>query len=145
MRVGWMFGCLVCVACGDDSGGDDGGDDDDDSLAIAGSYVDEFGGEHEISEAEWVQTYAGSSESYVFHVVGWDNDAERLVAHNAPENPYNGNQFSTFDWLDDGDLYVCQTRFDAASQDDAEAASRPDDSDPTANTCGGFPWTNLTP
>ena len=48
--------CLVLLAVGACSGdSDDGGDDTDGGgeLAIAGEYLDEFGTEHVITEAEW--------------------------------------------------------------------------------------------
>jgi hypothetical protein len=147
MRGVWVLGCLAVVGC-DGGGDDDDGGKDDDDLAIAGTYVDDFGVEHHISNEAWEQTYPDDGGQEVFHIVAWDNSERRVVAHNALENAYNGNLFSAFDWAEDGDgLYVCQTRYDAATQDEAAQAPRADDSDPATGGCGGetFAWTNLTP
>ena len=146
MRGVWVLGCLAVVAC--DGGSDDDGGGGDDDLAIAGTYVDDFGVEHDISNEVWEQTYPDDAGTEVFHIVAWDNTEQRVVAHNSPENAYNGNLFSAFDWADVGDdVYVCQTRYDAATQDEAEQAPRSDDTDPAGGGCGGetFAWTNLTP
>ena len=53
----------------------------------------------------------------------------------------------------DGELYFCQTAYDAASAEAAQDTPRGDDTDPGTGGCGapnppdspnGFPWSKLT-
>ena len=124
----------------------DSGLTDDEGLAIAGSYVDQYGTEHDITESSWTQTFGGYPPS-VFDIAVHDNVQEWLVAHNDDANPFNPGAWSRFDWVGGGDghLYYCQTTFDAPDQDSAEQTARPADTDPATSGCGGFPWTDLQP
>jgi hypothetical protein len=116
-----------------------------DPLAIAGSYTDEWGTTHLISDTEWSQQYYGYDPS-VFQIASYDNAEYFIVAQNDPLDPFNPSLWSRFDWSETGGaLYYCQSTFDAATEQDALATPRADDSDPSAGGCGGFPWTNLTP
>ncbi len=114
-------------------------------LEIAGSYMDEWGISHEISDDAWkMDTGMGSVDTY--HVLSFDNDANYLVAQNDAQNAFNPNLYSRFDWTEfDGALWYCQTVFDAATPQDAENATPADPTDPSVGGCGSFPWTNLTP
>lgn len=129
------------VAC--DGDGDEHGDGHGDSTpAIAGTYVDDFGGEHTISAATWIQ-----SSEYgvgVFHVVEVDNAGSVLFAHNADDNEFNPGLYSRFDWFAGDELYFCQTAYDAASLQAAKETPRADEAD-LATGCAGFPWSKLTP
>lgn len=109
-------------------------------IEIEGTWVDDFGGTHDISASAWVM---GTS---TFHLVWVDNEANAAAAHNALENEYSPGLFSRFDWFFDGDanLYYCQTRYDAASQTEAQTAAAADSSDLGAG-CNGFNWSQLLP
>ncbi len=114
-------------------------------LSIAGSYTDEFGVDHTIDELEWVQVSAYGTLS--FAVLSFDNAGQALIAQNGSSNAFNPDLYSHFDWVEgtDGDLFYCQTAFDAATEEAAENTPRADDSDPANAGCGGFAWTNLEP
>jgi hypothetical protein len=106
------------------------------ALAIVGSYADDFGDTHTISETEWTNS-AGS-----FAISQWDNDEMWLVAQNAETNMYNPGNWSRFDWAWDAEqLYYCQSVFDGATIDDALAGGA--DGSDLAMGCGGFPWSRL--
>lgn len=109
---------------------------DDMSLAIVGTYTDDFSDTHTISETEWSNS-AGS-----FAISQWSNEEMWLVAQNAETNTYNPGNWSRFDWTWDGEqLYYCQSLFDGATIDDALAASA--NAGDLAMGCGGFPWSQL--
>ncbi|EDM81936.1 hypothetical protein PPSIR1_05698 [Plesiocystis pacifica SIR-1] len=105
-------------------------------LEIVGEYVDEWGSEHTITDAQWQQ------DALLFHVLDYDNEADYLIAENDANNEWSAGLFSRFDWAWDGDsLYYCQTVYDAEAAEAAEAAE-PADAANLAGGCGeGFPWT----
>jgi hypothetical protein len=106
---------------------------------IVGSYVDSFMGTHEVTADTW--TMAGMG---VFHIETWNNDADYLVAQNDTMNEFNPDLWSRMDWTEaDGQLYFCQSVFDAETAEAAEMAEGADASDLTAG-CAGFEWTQLT-
>lgn len=106
------------------------------SLAIVGTYTDDFGDTHMISETEWSNA-AGS-----FSISQWSNEELWLVAQNAETNEYSPGLWSRFDWAWDGEqLYYCQSVFDGATIDAALAGSA--NADDLALGCGGFPWSQL--
>lgn len=109
-------------------------------LAIAGSYVDDFDGEHVITSSQW------QSPPAVYHISQFDNDERWVVALNDEGNSYNPCRWSRFDWVvtDDG-LYFCTTAYDAESEAEALAKPAPDASDPAMGGCNNFPWSKLTP
>lgn len=110
-------------------------------LEIAGDYTDEWGSAHTITEETWRVDWPAE-----FHVVSYDNHEGVVIAHNDADNAFNPDQFSRLDWtFVDGDLFYCQTAYDAASAEDAQGTARADESDPAAGGCGPGPWTNLTP
>ncbi len=122
-----------------------GVDTDPDPLEISGTYTDSFDGTHDIDDNEWLQTYGDSSLSFV---ISWyDNDAAYLVAQNGEANEFNPGLWSKFEWTttQDDRLWYCQTAFDAASAEEAEAAPEADPNDPETTGCSGFPWTELIP
>lgn len=116
-----------------------------DTLAIAGSYTDEWGTDHTIDETSWVQV--SDDGTLTFDVLSFDNIGRSVIAQNGSGNVYNPDLYSRFDWVGGthGDLFYCQTTFDAATEEAAEATPRADDTDPENTGCGGFPWTNLVP
>ncbi len=117
-------------------------------LAIAGHYDDEWGGHHEITSEVWTQS--GFGEVSQFLVRTYSNAEGWLVARNGPDNAWNADLFSRFDWMwvDDGTgevLWFCQTIFDAESEEAALNTPAADATDPAVAGCGDFPWTRLTP
>lgn len=111
-------------------------------LEIAGSWVDDFGGSHVITDETWTM---GDTMSGVFHISRYDNGENWLVAQNDGNNAYSPNLWSRFDWTEHGgELYNCQTVFDGASEQDALDATPADPTDPTTAGCQGFAWSKLT-
>jgi hypothetical protein len=115
-------------------------------IGFTGRYGDETGS-HVITETAWEQGFTGSSAPalYVFFRVG--NNDMYAIAKNGADNEYNPNLFSRFDWIwTEAGLYYCQSAYDSADADVANAVERPDDSNPGQWGCGGaFAWTLLTP
>ncbi len=105
---------------------------------IEGTYTDGYF-ENRITADTWT---IGTS---VFHIKQVDNQAKYLVAQNDVANAYNPNLWSRFDWaISNSLLYVCQTTYDAASEQ--QAIDTPPANAQDFNTgCGGFPWSTLTP
>jgi len=116
-----------------------------DPLAIAGVYSGSYGGQHEITDTQWTQTYT-PDPPLVFAISRWDNDAMWLVAQNDEANAYNASLWSRFDWITDGTTVTyCQGTTDAATEQDA-LDSAPANADDLGTGCGGgFPWTVLSP
>lgn len=122
----------VLVACG-------GEEPVDATPEIVGTYVDDFGSEHVITETTW--TMYGNS---VFHILDVDNEGDWLVAQNDAANEYNPDLYSRMEWYDDGTtLWFCQSVFDAATEADALAADPADVDALDTDGCGGFPWSQL--
>merc|ERR1740116_745386 len=117
----------------------------EETIDFVGTFTD-GSGTHTIGEQTWEHAYEGSMPS-VFNFVSVNNDAFFAIAQNAADNAFNPSLYSRFDWLwTSTGLFYCQSAFDAASQEAAEAVMRPDDSAPETSGCGGmFPWSKLTP
>lgn len=131
---------------GADTGDTDSGVTDTDSdvaLEIAGTYTDNYGGDHVITSTSWAQY--GATTNFAF--TQYDNDANFAIAQNDAANTYSPNLFSRFDWTVDSSsqLWYCQTAYDAATEADALATAAADATDPATTGCGGFSWTSLTP
>lgn len=115
------------------------------SLAVSprlpwfGVWVDDYGGAHEVDHQTVRDDYG------TFHVLRFDAAERWLLARNDAANEFNAGLYSRFDWVEVGGvLWYCQSAFDAASEEDALAASANAD-DPATGGCGGFPWSQLTP
>lgn len=123
------------------------------SIAIVGSYTDDFGGSHEVTPAAWV---SGSS---VFHLLELANDARWAVAQNDCDNAYNPGLFSRFEWTTTAaaggaagaggaaagapGIYYCQVGYDLPSFREAlELESA--DADELETGCNGFSWSELS-
>ena len=123
-----------------DSGDTDSGDTDTDvpaDIAVAGTWSDNWGGEHTITNDAWVS--GGSS----FALSAYDNDLGYAIAQNGSENAWSPNLWSRFDWgWQDGELLYCQTAYDAATEADALATPAADLTNP-AGGCNGFSWSVL--
>ena len=63
------------------------------------------------------------------------------VAQNGPDS-WSPDLWSKYEWMwdADGELYYCQSTFDAETEEDALAAEGADTAD-VASGCGGFGWT----
>lgn len=110
-------------------------------LEIVGDWSDDLGYTYTITSDTWIQVVAGYTSQ--FNILSFSNEDDYLIAQNADTNDWFANLFSRFDWTwVSGELWVCQSSFDAATEGDAEAASA-DDSDPENAGCGGFPWSHL--
>ncbi len=145
--------CLIVTGCGgddDDSAvGDDDdsavGDDDDSTaastLAIAGTWNDNFGGVQTITETTWSDTWGS-----VFNISQFDNSTQVVIAQNDSANEWSPLLWSRFDWHWDagGQLYYCQACYDCADEVAALETAAPDTSDPTTSGCGASSWTALT-
>ena len=120
-----------------------GGSQEQQALEIVGSYSDDWGTTHTITESSWTQHSEGMDDS-VFEIAAYDNDADFLVAQGAAGNPFNPGKWSRFDWTESaGALYFCQIVFDAETQEAATANTGADRSDLEAG-CNGFGWSRLT-
>ena len=130
----------------DGSDGADGtdGTPTDPTLAIVGSYFDNFGGEHVIREDTWTMDFGGGS-TYDYTHTAYDNDEMWLVAENGPDNVDEEGLWSRFDWtFIGGGLYLCQTTGTAASEADALATEPADPTDLDAG-CPYYGWLTMTP
>lgn len=109
------------------------------ALAIGGTWADDFGGVHEITDTTWIQTYG--PDAFPYTIASYDN-AERIVIAEDDD----AMTWSKFEWTYDGDdvLYYCQSAFGEESAEDAMAAPAADPADPAASGCGGFAWSRLT-
>ena len=115
-------------------------------LALTGSYTDGWGTDHVVEPWQWTTAPGVPGDEAVYAVAQYNNDAGWAIAQNAATNTYSPGLWSRFDWsIDQGDTWMCQTAYDAATADDALATSPADATDPATAGCGGFGWTNLTP
>jgi len=114
------------------------------SMAIAGTYQDEWGGTHRVSDPGWLMGWAPDAAS--FGVSEFSNSARHIIAENGADNAFNPGLWSRFDWAwdDGGALRYCQGVFDAATEQAALDATPADAGDFDAG-CGGFSWSTLTP
>lgn len=147
------------LGCDDDPAGDSGAeastDDpsstgepaessgDDSPLEIVGDWVDDYGGQHQITNTAWIYD-TGEFGVVTTNLMRHDNEAQWV----AGEDAGMPGTFVRFDWAydDEGTLYYCNTVYDATSLDAAIEAPLADATDPASTGCGGmFPWTMLTP
>ena len=111
-----------------------------DELSIVGTWDDGYGGTYEIT-SETITNWGS-----VYHITQYSNDGMYIIAENDENNGYNPSLWSRFDWTLDAEsnLYLCQTAYDAASEEDALAVEAADATDPVNSGCGGFSWSALT-
>lgn len=111
---------------------------------IFGEYGDDFGMSHSVAADTWTQTSDDGSST--FAIASLDNARNFLVAQNASDNAFNPDLWSRFDWTTfGGELYFCQSVFDAATEADAAGGTPPNAADPSADGCGGFAWSRIEP
>ena len=114
-------------------------------IAIAGVYADPYGTTVTITDTAWTLSFGAYGDS-VHHITQFDNTQQFAVASNDAANSYFPGDWSRFDWAEyKGELYFCQSAYNAPDEATALATPRADDRDPTRNGCGSFAWTLLTP
>ena len=112
------------------------------SLALIGTYDDDWGSTHEITADSWTISWS-TGGSAVYHVISYDNAAGQVLTQNDVNNDYFPEMYSRFDWAEvDTKLYYCQTVYAADTVAAAEGVPAADSAD-LATGCGGFPWTGL--
>jgi hypothetical protein len=108
------------------------------AIEIVGSYTDQFGFTVEITTTGW----SFGDAVFTFSIV--DNDENYAIARGAESAEWNPCAYNTFVWHEEGgDLYYCQSVFDATSECGALHAARPDSED-LLKGCSGFKWSKLT-
>ncbi|MEN9785546.1 MAG: hypothetical protein RLZZ299_810 [Pseudomonadota bacterium] len=114
----------------------------DTTLDLEGAWVDPYGSTLDVTTDTIRMGYPGTDPSG-FTVAAWSDAEGWVVARNDASNDYFAGLWSRFDWQRvDGELYLCQSVYDAADQQSAELAPRGDDADLDAG-CGGYPWSPL--
>jgi hypothetical protein len=107
---------------------------------IEGVWSDAYGTSHTIDAFVWDQGWTS------FAVERYSNLDQVFIAQNAPNAPFFPGLWSRFDWTEvAGDVWYCQTAYDAASAWEARQTPAADATDPANTGCGGFAWTQLTP
>ena len=120
---------------------------EDFEIEIAGKYKEESYGSvtgHTISNSDWIME--SSYGKSVFHFTKYDKDNDFMIAYNAGSNPWNPGLWSRFDYTEkDGELYYCQTAYNAVSEAAALATPAADKTDPANSGCGTYnsPWSKL--
>ena len=111
-------------------------------IAVAGAWVDNFGSNHIISNTSWDSFDAETPVA----LTAYDNTGMWAVGQNAPDDAYNPDLWSRFDWHwdDAGQLWYCQTAFGAESEQAALDTAPADATDVANSGCSGFSWSSLT-
>jgi hypothetical protein len=132
---------------GEEGGGEEGGDDGtSDPLVLIGSWTDQEGSEHVISETAWVIDF-GAGEQYSYALTAYDNAAGWVVGENGSGNVGEVGYWSRFDFAVDGGgtAYICQTTALAADEAAALATAAADVSGAPSSDCPGWGWQRLSP
>jgi hypothetical protein len=110
-----------------------------DDLEIAGAWEDDWAQAYALSDSEW------SIDSSTYAITSFDSTGNFLIAQNDSGNEFNADLWSRLDWTYVGNaLYVCQSAYDAATEQDAIDTVAADANDPATEGCGGeFPWSLL--
>jgi len=138
---------MGAAGCGGTSTGTDAGMGGDAPMSadveIEGTYSDGFA-THVIEGSRW--TMSGMDFMSGFTITHVDNDADFAIAQNDATNAFSPGLFSRFEWVTvGGDLYMCQSPFDAPTQAAALEAARPDRANPAMTGCGMFGWSLMAP
>lgn len=115
-------------------------------LPVTGQWTDSWGDAYTIDEHTWVTAYG------TWNLTQWYAARGFLVARNDLSNSFAPGLWSRFDWTTDanGDLWYCQSAYDAKREADAVETPAADATDPATAGCGGvypagFSWTRLLP
>ena len=128
-----------------DSENDDDADTEEEGpLEIIGRYIDTYETAHVITETDWMMKSATYGVS-IYKISQYSNKNDFIIAQNDESNGYAPEKWSRFDYTEkNGDLYYCQTAYDAETEEAALATPAADKTDPATTGCGGFAWTKLT-
>lgn len=102
-------------------------------LSLIGMWEDNYMTVIEISQTDMSDSWGST-----FSITDYNNDEQWLIAQNGPNNAYNPDLWSKFEWFVDSEIYYCQTAYDAA--DAASAAAMTSDPNDKNAGCNGFPW-----
>jgi hypothetical protein len=110
-----------------------------DDVSIIGIWDDGYGGTYDITSetiTNWGSVYA---------ITQYSNSDMYIIAQNDANNEYNPSLWSRFDWTMDvyNNFYLCQTAYDAVSEEDALNTPAADSSNPTIDGCGEFAWSSI--
>ncbi len=123
------------------------GDDTDTAevLEIVGHYVTDWDAEVAVTETQWRETSEFGTVSYAISF--FENERDYLVAQNSPDDAFNPEKWSRFEWTydDDNKLYYCQILFSEETFEDADVDANIADGADLEEGCNGFPWTTLLP
>ena len=130
----------------DSENDDDADTEEEGALEIIGRYMERSGdyeASHIITETEW--TSRSSYGTSVYHISQYDNANDFIIAQNDSEKSWNPDKWSRFDYtVKNGELYYCQTAYNAETEEAALATPAADKTDPATKGCGSSPWTKLT-
>jgi hypothetical protein len=103
------------------------------TSAIHGDWTDNWGGRHDVSSFSWNDNTITQN----------NNDEQWAVAQNGASS-WSPGLWSKYDWAwnDEGELYYCQSTYNAETEEDALAAESADADDLVAG-CGGFSWSEM--
>jgi len=111
-------------------------------LPIAGEWFDDWDARHSITSSRWIQSSDFGTST--FEIIEFDKENRSVVARNADSNQFSPGLFSRFDWTEkDGRVYYCNTRFDAATAQEAAGEAPADGADPENGGCVSFAWSRL--
>lgn len=109
---------------------------------VLGSFIDDYGGHHTISAAEWKQ---GNDDRY--RIVRWNADARYLIAENSSTGAASLGRWTRIDWvrLDGMPQYTWAFCFSAYQMKTAAAAesSMVAKPDTPRSGCNGYPFTRM--
>jgi hypothetical protein len=128
---------------------------DDPPAWLLGTFEDDYGNRHHISENSWVQ-----EPDVRYDIERWMGSREFLVARNGPENEADPGLWTRIDWMpldsvrpDPDDVPstgaawtwgFCLATWNASTLSDARRAGTADRSAPRTG-CGGFPFSRMRP
>lgn len=114
-----------------------------DTLNILGTFNDDFGFTHIISNDYWATLGSGHGG---FEIIEVHTQSLYLLAQNSAKNDFNPSLYSRFEWTtpDSGSFSYCQSAYDAASLDTSRPGTLADKTNLTSG-CAGFPWSLLSP
>ena len=81
---------------------------------------------------------------YIVDVI--DATTLTVIAQTACDSTYNPGDWAVFEFeMEGGDLYTCQSTYNAKSAEEAATAERANKADLLVAGCNGSPWTNMGP
>jgi hypothetical protein len=120
-----------------DSSSADSGDAMADTIAVAGTWLSNFGGTETITDQRWSDAI----------VVEFDNANHVAFTQNPLTATYGPGKFNKLVWtpIAGASFYYCFVDFSLESLAAAKATTKvADASNPDKSGCGGFSWTKLT-